>query len=255
MKDFRKVCFALMAALCFSITIQAQDIITLKTGEEIKAKVLEVNINEVKYKKADNVQGPTYTVEKAMIFMIKYEDGSKDIFNTTQAQPQTNQAQPQTNQYGNKQPYGQQQYGNQSVQQPNPNYRPKSPGLAWFFSFLVPGVGQFYNGSVGKGVTFVVMDGVGYFMMVGGASSGDEDGATMALVGAGIYLTSWIWAQIDAPLTAKKKNRANGYGLIFDIGKGDSYLALEPDFRLEPVGVSQKATMTPTYGVGIKLKF
>ena len=36
--------------------VHAQDIITLKSGEEMRAKVLEVNLIEVKYKKFENLR-------------------------------------------------------------------------------------------------------------------------------------------------------------------------------------------------------
>jgi hypothetical protein len=68
------------------VTLSAQDIITLKNGDEIKAKVQEIGISDVKYKKFENVTGPTYTIMKTEIFMIKYENGEKDVFNT-QNQP------------------------------------------------------------------------------------------------------------------------------------------------------------------------
>lgn len=59
----------------------AQDIITTKKGEDIKAKVLEITIHEVKYKKVENPDSPIYTLLKSDILMIRYENGSKDIFN------------------------------------------------------------------------------------------------------------------------------------------------------------------------------
>jgi TM2 domain-containing membrane protein YozV len=37
-----------------------------------------------------------------------------------------------------------------------PTYRRKSPSLAWFLSFLYPGMGQFYNGHTGKGITMML---------------------------------------------------------------------------------------------------
>ncbi|MDR1341742.1 MAG: hypothetical protein LBK18_00635 [Prevotellaceae bacterium] len=70
-------------------TAFAQDIITLKNGDEIKAKVQEIGISEVKYKKYDNLTGPLYTLLKAEIFMIKYENGKKDIFKDEPAVPTT----------------------------------------------------------------------------------------------------------------------------------------------------------------------
>lgn len=59
----------------------SQDVIILKSGDEILSKVEEVTISEIKYKKFDNLTGPLYSIEKAKVFMIKYENGSKDVFN------------------------------------------------------------------------------------------------------------------------------------------------------------------------------
>jgi hypothetical protein len=58
----------------------AQDIITTKSGEDILAKVLEVNPADVKYKKYDNSESPIYTILKSDLVMIRYDDGTKDIF-------------------------------------------------------------------------------------------------------------------------------------------------------------------------------
>lgn len=58
----------------------AQDIITLKNGEEISAKVTEIELNLIKYRRFDNQTGPVYTVNKTDVFMIKYENGTKDVF-------------------------------------------------------------------------------------------------------------------------------------------------------------------------------
>jgi hypothetical protein len=96
-----KKTITLLAVLFGSMaTISAQDIITLKNGDEIKAKVQEVGLSDVKYKKFDNLTGPTYTLLKTEIFMIKYENGEKDIFKesavvTPAPKPAANQ--PQTN--------------------------------------------------------------------------------------------------------------------------------------------------------------
>lgn len=60
--------------------IFSQDIILLKSGEEIKTKVQEVGIDKINYKKFENLTGPTYTVEKSKVFMITYENGTKDVF-------------------------------------------------------------------------------------------------------------------------------------------------------------------------------
>jgi hypothetical protein len=76
--------------LSISFLSFSQDIITKKNGEEIKAKVTEITGTEVKYKKFEYQTGPIYTVSKSEIFMVKYENGSKDILNEVTASPTVN---------------------------------------------------------------------------------------------------------------------------------------------------------------------
>lgn len=72
------IALLLLTILAFSTS--AQDNIVLKNGEEIKAKVQEIGLSEIKYKKSDNPNGPLYTTSKSEVLMIKYENGSKDVF-------------------------------------------------------------------------------------------------------------------------------------------------------------------------------
>ena len=58
------------------------DIITLKSSEEIKAKILEVGQNEIKYKKCDYLDGPTFTIANTDVYMIKFPNGTGKYFNT-----------------------------------------------------------------------------------------------------------------------------------------------------------------------------
>jgi hypothetical protein len=67
----------------------AQDIILLKTGDDIQAIVQEIGVDIVKYKKYENAQGPVYSILKTEIFMIKYENGTKDTFEQTTPKPAT----------------------------------------------------------------------------------------------------------------------------------------------------------------------
>lgn len=60
--------------------VYSQDVLVLKNGDEITSKILEVTIDLVKYKKWDNLDGPTYSTPKSDVFMIKYQNGSKDVF-------------------------------------------------------------------------------------------------------------------------------------------------------------------------------
>lgn len=67
----------------------SQDIIVLKTGDEIQAKISTVGTDAVTYKKSDNLTGPDYTQKKSEIFMIKYANGTKDVFNDAKPAPTT----------------------------------------------------------------------------------------------------------------------------------------------------------------------
>lgn len=60
-----------------------QDIITKKNGEDIQSKVIEITLGEVKYKKWDNQDGPLISIAKSEILMVRYQNGTKDIFNET----------------------------------------------------------------------------------------------------------------------------------------------------------------------------
>ena len=65
----------------FGIITNAQDIILKHDGSEIKAKVLEITDQQVKYKDFDFQNGPTRNINISEIFMITYENGQKEVFN------------------------------------------------------------------------------------------------------------------------------------------------------------------------------
>ena len=73
----------IIALFSISINTNAQDLIIKKDGSDISAKILEITISEVKYKKFDNLSGPIFTMLKSDVLMIRYENGTKDIFNET----------------------------------------------------------------------------------------------------------------------------------------------------------------------------
>lgn len=74
--------FKTIIVLAFLTTnsLFSQDIIELNNGDDIKVKVTEILKNEVKYKKFTNIEGPTYSIEKRKVLMIRYANGEKDIF-------------------------------------------------------------------------------------------------------------------------------------------------------------------------------
>lgn len=70
----------LLALLLTASLTYAQDNITLRNGEEIPAKVLEVSQTDLKYRKAANPDGPIYTAPLRDVLFIKYANGTKDSF-------------------------------------------------------------------------------------------------------------------------------------------------------------------------------
>ena len=71
-----------IALFCFSFinSNHAQDKILFVNGTEILSKVIEINNTEIKYKLFDNQDGPTIITLKKNIFIIKYENGTKEVF-------------------------------------------------------------------------------------------------------------------------------------------------------------------------------
>lgn len=71
-----------LIVMAIATIAKSQDIITLKNGEEINAKIIEIGTSEIKYKK--NETSPLYVINKDDIFMIKYQDGTKDLLNKSE---------------------------------------------------------------------------------------------------------------------------------------------------------------------------
>ena len=69
----------------------------------------------------------------------------------------------------------------------------KNPGLAAVISFFFPGLGQIYNGEIGKGILFIVVGGVFILLMI-------------VLIGFILYPLFWIYNVYDAYKTAERIN-------------------------------------------------
>ena len=69
----------------------------------------------------------------------------------------------------------------------------RSPILAAVLSLIVAGLGQIYNGQIGKGVIFIILQ------LINGA-------LTTVLIGWILLPIVGLWAVIDAYLIAKRNN-------------------------------------------------
>lgn len=80
----------LFFVLCFSVSIFADDIIITKKSEKISAVILEINVDNVRFKKSDNPTGPIYTLLKSEIASILYANGSVEVFDESMERDKMN---------------------------------------------------------------------------------------------------------------------------------------------------------------------
>jgi len=76
----KKILF-LAAFAVSSLCANAQDVLVRKGGDVENVKVLEVTPTEVKFKKSNNLEGPTFTEKRSNLISIKYENGEVQKFN------------------------------------------------------------------------------------------------------------------------------------------------------------------------------
>jgi TM2 domain-containing membrane protein YozV len=72
----------------------------------------------------------------------------------------------------------------------------KNAGLAAVLSFFWCGLGQIYNGEIGKGILFMIVYGISLVLI-------------MVLVGFVTTPILWIWGMVDAYRAAERMNRAD----------------------------------------------
>lgn len=83
-----KKLFTLLTLIALSsVFVSAQDIILKRDGSEIKAKVLEITDQQIKYKDFDFQNGPTRNINISEVFMITYQNGQKEVFKQTTTVP------------------------------------------------------------------------------------------------------------------------------------------------------------------------
>ena len=69
----------------------------------------------------------------------------------------------------------------------------KNPSIATILSFFFMGLGQIYNGQIGKGVIFIILYGISVALM-------------WVVIGFVTTPILWIWGMVDANNSAKKIN-------------------------------------------------
>lgn len=69
----------------------------------------------------------------------------------------------------------------------------KNPSISVVLSFLITGLGQIYNGQIGKGVIFIVLWAISVLLM-------------FVVIGFVTTPILWVWGMIDAYKSAQKIN-------------------------------------------------
>ena len=85
--------------------------------------------------------------------------------------------------------------------------RHKSPVLAWFLSWLVPGGGQGYNGQWTKAAVFFVPAAIGFGLAASNEGFSCTGDCGTRDLGLGMLVVASIGSQIEAPIAASKINR------------------------------------------------
>lgn len=69
----------------------------------------------------------------------------------------------------------------------------KNPSVATILSFFFMGLGQIYNGQIGKGIIFIILYGISLALM-------------LIIIGFITTPILWIWGMVDANSSAKRIN-------------------------------------------------
>ncbi|MBR6269216.1 MAG: hypothetical protein IKR30_01435 [Bacteroidales bacterium] len=236
----KRFLLVLSIVLLAGSTTVAQDIITKRGGIELQAKILEVTNSEIKYKRFSNLDGPTFTLPKSDVLVVRYENGETEVFNSFMNIAGANTDQQvypgmRYNEY--KDLYDTHFYTRTSSD-------PYSPFWIGFAEFFIPGLGEAITGEWGRAAGF-------FFGNLGLNALSWTQRSTVESNGSTYYEYSpfyWaikvaqlginIWGICDAVHVAKVKNMYN-QDLLLQRASID-------------IDVAPFITYTPTYYNGLQ---
>lgn len=243
----------IFAGLCTNAA--AQDIIRTKDGRSIEAKILQVDDSSISYKRYSNQNGPTFTIPISQIESVKYQNGDNDVY------------------AGRTATYTKKKYKELKGLYSTRDYRkvqgqPYSPFWNGFASFLIPGLGEIFEGEWGRGLCVA---GANILMGSYTRSLGNKwvsefnawynvqdpenpNFDTMPALPGGILLVGLarvalnIWSIVDASKIAKVKDMywqdCHGYTSVS--------LSMDPYFAYTP---APGTGIQPVTGLSLKLTF
>ncbi|MCL2412010.1 MAG: hypothetical protein FWC97_10255 [Treponema sp.] len=81
MKTTQKLIGLIVFLLIGISAVAAQDLIILRDGNVIEARVTEISPTEIRYRRFDFLDGPIFVVPVANVLSIRFEDGTTQTFN------------------------------------------------------------------------------------------------------------------------------------------------------------------------------
>ena len=245
-----------MSVLLFgAVSASAQDVITMKNGEDVLAKVLEIDTRNVKYRLFGEPDGVIYTIPRSQVLLIRHESGRNEVFDSapTQSYGYGTYVEPAAGIVpGMKYKELKNIYNYEDwYSGRGDKYNPTLMGLC---SFLIPGLGQMISGEVGRGFAWFGGAVGCYFLsaatMALGITAIYSDngmaGTLLMLAGPAAMLTVDVCAIVDACRVAKVKSM-----YAQDLRKMNYTLNLHPsiDCIAMPNGIQ------PTAGLTLAMRF
>ncbi|MBP5572259.1 MAG: hypothetical protein J6X39_06280 [Bacteroidales bacterium] len=248
----KKTLIIVAISLFGSIGLYAQDIITKTDGTDLQAKILEITIGEIKYKKFSNLDGPTYTILKSEVMFITYENGDRDIFGLSDSGQSGNPVHPGMKYKEYKDLYNPKEYYRQYTDP----YRPFWIGVG---EFIIPGLGEACVGEWGRAAGFFFGNIALYALQLSQTQiTQTQNGSNVVytftstsasnVIGL-VRLGLNIWGICDAVRIAKVKNMYN-QDLVAQRASLD--VGLSPYFAYTPYGSS---SLQPVTGLSLRVSF
>lgn len=234
------------------LTLGAQDLIVCRDGQSIKAKITEVNPDNVRYKRFDNLEGPTYTLLLSDIQSIAYENGTTDSFDATPDSEifaiHPEQLRDRLHYRKLKRNYVRSNY----IYLTDPHY---STSRGWL-NLILPGLAQFTMGEAGLGIRYVFFEAAwttfsSVYLFLGESTPFYMDEGTLcfAIGSAGILLNT-VLSIVNANKVAKVKSL---YYHDLNVLHRTNQLSFEFAPVVLPVYSLDGLALAP--GLGMQLKF
>ncbi len=254
----KKIVFLFILFFAVTHSLFAQDYIYKTNGQKLTVRVVNKNSSFVFYRLLGNRDNKTLQLPLDQVYMIDFEKSGIEYIGKSQNSnsnnngsnsPNYNNNNNQSNNSNNNNNQSNNsnynntnnQYNQQQQNIPrdpllyNSQYR--SPGLAFLFSFLLSGGGQFYNKEYKKAGIMLGGAVAGWVVYIASVSSYTYDldsysysAPTLAYIGLAGVLAMKVWSMVDAPVSAGKINIRNGFALNYKINN-NAYLALTPSIN------------------------